>query len=198
MRKKLRNQNIYLITLIATMSAMSIVLDKVSSLEVTKSLKITFYAIPLLVTGIIHGPKIGFLTGLISGVVMQLTSKYGITLSSPFWAIAPIFWGLISGLIFKMFRVKERKFFGKVLIYTLTVIYASIMANLANTFAMFMDSLLVNDSWYTKTMILIDWPGRLLTMLVTMIPYIFISFVVCERLKQFLGYKLVRNKYQNI
>jgi len=64
------------------------------------------------------------------------------------------------------------------------VIAASISANIINTFAMIMDSLLVKDSWYTFSAIMVDWPGRLLTMAVTLIPYILITGAVVISFKK--------------
>ena len=222
MSKSLKNNKVYLIVLVATMAAMAIALEKIGSLKVTPSIKITFYAIPLMVVGILHGPKLGALAGLVSGIVIQLTSEYGINLSSIFFGLAPVVWGFVSGLIFKLFSkitwfkiendnkeldeysidksdydlnkdvssedVKPKKSYSKILfLYFIAVFFASIAANLSNTFAMFMDSLFIKDSYYTGVMILMDWPARLLTMCVSMIPYTIILFVVCDRVRAFLN-----------
>ena len=56
--------------------------------------------------------------------------------------------------------------------------------NLANTLAMYCGSLFIKDAYYTAASILLDWPGRIVTMLVTMIPYIIITFIVCDRLSK--------------
>ena len=175
----MRNKRIFEITFCAIMAAMAIALNSVASLQLTQSIKITFYALPLLVVGICFGPLMGLTTGLVAGVVLQLISPYGISLSSPFWALAPICWGLISGLIYKI-----TKKINKWLAIILAVIAASIGANLINTLAMIMDSLLVKDSWYTLSAIMIDWPGRLLTMVITMVPYIIITGIVCDSLNR--------------
>ena len=222
MSKSLKNNKVYLIVLVATMAAMAIALEKIGSLKVTPSIKITFYAIPLMVVGILHGPKLGALAGLVSGIVIQLTSEYGINLSSIFFGLAPVVWGFVSGLIFKLFSkitwfkiendnkeldeysidksdydlnkdvssedVKPKKTYSKILfLYFIAVFFASIAANLSNTFAMFMDSLFIKDSYYTGVMILMDWPARLLTMCVSMIPYTIILFIVCDRVRAFLN-----------
>lgn len=173
------NKKVLMINFCAIMAAMAIALDRITALTVTQSIKITFYGLPLIVVGIMYGCKIGLLTGLVSGVVLQLTSPYGISISSPFWALAPIMWGMIPPLVFKPFN-KINKYLG----YALAVLAASISANLVNTLAMFVDCLFVNDSWYTTAAILVDWPGRIITMLVTFIPYVVISFIVCDRLKK--------------
>ncbi len=187
----MKNKKIYLICVVAIMAAMSIVLDKVGTIKLAKEIKITFYALPLIVVGVIHGPLIGAITGIITGTVIQLTSEWGISLASPFYALAPIVWGLVSGLTFKMFRNKKR------LGFVLTVVISSICANLINTFAFFMDSLLIKDSTFTTTVILSTWPMRLLTMLITMIPYIVISSIVCDRVMHFLDNKEMNEEQDN-
>lgn len=175
----MRNKRVFQIVFCAIMAAMAIALNSIASLQITQSIKITFYAIPLLVVGVCFGPLMGAMTGVVTGVVLQLISPYGISLSSPFWALAPVFWGWISGLCFKLCK--------KMNIYvaiTIAVIAASVSANIINTFAMIMDSLLVKDSWYTFSAIMVDWPGRLLTMAVTLIPYILITGAVVISFKK--------------
>lgn len=183
------NKKVLKITFCGVMAAMAIALEKVTALPITNSIKITFYGLPLIVVGILYGFKIGFITGLVSGTVLQLTSPYGISVSSPFWALAPIMWGLVPGLVFKPL-CKVNKY----LAYGLAVFAASVAANLANTLAMYIDCLFVADSWYTTAAILLDWPGRIVTMLVTFIPYILISFIVCDRLKKIYFFEDESNK----
>ena len=81
------NKKVLKITFCGVMAAMAIALEKVTALPITNSIKITFYGLPLIVVGILYGFKIGFITGLVSGTVLQLTSPYGISVSSPFWAL---------------------------------------------------------------------------------------------------------------
>ena len=185
----MRNKRVFEITFCAIMAAMAIALNSVASVQVTHAIKITFYALPLLVVGILFGPLMGFTTGLVSGVILQLISPYGISLSSPFWALAPVCWGGISGLVAKICKNMN-----KWVLVVIAVTSASIAANLVNTLAMIMDSLLVKDSWYTLSAIMLDWPGRLLTMAVTLIPYIIISAIVCESLKKI--YNIEDNKIE--
>lgn len=175
----MKKNRIFNITFCAILAAMAIALDKVTSFQVTPAIKITYYALPLLVVGVLYGPFLGLMTGLVSGTVMQLTSQYGVSLSSPFWALAPVCWGLVSGLVYLPFK-KKQKWIGIVL----AVVFASIAANLVNTFAMLMDALLVKDSWYTTSAIMLDWPGRLLTMVVAMVPYILITGIVVDSLRR--------------
>lgn len=179
----MNNKRIFQITFCAIMAALAIALNSVASVQVTQSIKITFYALPLLVVGIMFGPLMGFTTGLVAGVILQLISPYGVSLSSPFWALAPVLWGGIAGIIYKLFK-KMNKWVAIVL----AVAIASISANLINTLAMIMDSLLVKDSWYTLSAIMVDWPGRLLTMAVTLIPYIIITGIVCDSLNRIYNY----------
>ena len=179
---KKRKQLIFTIALCAIMAGLAIVLDKVSLNLGT--LKFTFYALPLLVIGIVNGLGYGLITGAIAGIVLQLTSPYGITPSSPFWALAPIAWGGVSGLVKYIFD--KKKIDNLPILVALAVITASVAANLVNTLAFVMDSLLVKDSYYTMTIILTNWPTRLLVMFISMIPYMIVTLSSVEAIRRSL------------
>lgn len=175
----MRKKRIFSIALCAIMASLVIVLDRFGSLELFGKIKITFYALPLIVVGISFGLTYGLITGVVAGVVLQLTSPYGIGPTSVFWALAPIAWGGISGLMSKILQKKN-----KFVLYVVAIACASLAANLLNTFAMFMETLLIKDSWYTVTAIMLDWPLRLLTMVITIVPYTIIGIAVCEAFKK--------------
>ena len=74
------------------------------------NVNVTLYGIPLVFVGVVCGPIYGLLTGFIAGVLEQL--KWGLTIQSFLWIIAPIAWGALSGLMYlglkKLFN-KERQ-----------------------------------------------------------------------------------------
>lgn len=167
---------IFEITISGVMAALAIVLDRFGSINV--GVKITLYGLPLMLVGIMFGVKIGFLTGLASGIVIQLTSPYGVGPTSIFWALAPIAWGTISALMYKVF--KKANIWISI---SLTVLITSLTANILNTCAMYMDSLLVKDSYYTLSKILLEWPPRILAAFVSMIPYTILLVLITYRLR---------------
>ncbi|MDD2492363.1 MAG: ECF transporter S component [Bacilli bacterium] len=173
MKKKM----VFQITFCAIMAALSIVLEKFASVDVGMRLKFTFYGLPLMIIGTMFGPKLGFTTGLVAGVVLQLTSPYGMSLTSPFWALAPIAWGGISGLMYR--AISPKKGFGYLL---LVVIITSLSANVFNTLAMYMETVLINDPYYTLAAILLDWPIRLLSMIILVVPYTILVKVIINHL----------------
>lgn len=177
MRKKL----IFRIALCAIMASLSIVLDKVGSIEVGARIKITFYALPLLVVGITNGMVYGLITGAVTGLVLQLTSPWGIGPTSIFWGLAPVVWGGLSGAITYLLKKTPLKN-KRLIVYAIAIFLASLGATIMNTFAMYMDSLLVKDSYYTFASIVVDLPLRLLTMIVTYVPYVIITSAVCTGL----------------
>lgn len=186
MKKKM----VFQITFCAIMAALSIALERFVSIDVGMRIKLTFYGLPLMVVGIMFGPKLGFTTGLVAGIVLQLTSPYGISLTSPFWALAPIAWGGISGLLYKAFSRKNG--YGYLFI---VVLVTSLSANLLNTLAMFMETVLIADPYYTIAAILVDWPVRLLSMVVLVVPYILLIKIVINNLS-FLNQNQHRNDPQ--
>lgn len=180
----MKKNKIYLICLIAILASLSVVINSTLTIS-TFQKKISLYALPLIVAGIIHGPLVGMVTGIIAGTIIQLTSPYGVSLVSIFYGLAPMIWGLVSGFVFKFFKGKGRK--KEHIGYVLAIIVASLSANLSNTLAFFMDCLLINDSYYTYSKILIEWPERLITMVITMIPYIFLTSVICTSVSAYLS-----------
>lgn len=180
--KTKKSKTIYLICLVSIFAGMAIVLEKFVSIKIGLGLKITLYALPLLVVSIVHGPFIGFLTGLVSGLVTQLTSEYGVNITSIFWALAPIAWGFVSGAVFKLLNKLPN-----VYKYIISIFIAGLTATFLNTMAMFLSIILLRDSGYTTAVIYADIPLRIGSMLVSMIPYIVICYFTCGRIKKYLG-----------
>ena len=178
--KTKRNELLVNIIFCSIMAALAIVLDKFLSFpKGNYFLKFTLYGLPLMFVGIMLGKLYGFLSGLVSGIILQLTSEYGISLMSIFWALAPIAWGFFSGLFSDIFK-KELNI-GKIV---LIVGICSISAFLLNTFAMILDSLLYDDSYYTSSVILTQVPSRLASMAILWVGYSIILFPLYKTLKQ--------------
>ena len=108
----MRQKIIFNIVIASILAAMALVLEKlgikIPLLGNTTTLRISFYGLPLMIAGIIFGYKTGLLSGLIMAIISQLVlSEYGITPTTPLWMIAPIIFGLLSGLIIKIFNIVE-------------------------------------------------------------------------------------------
>lgn len=161
----MRKNEILKITVCAVMAALAIVLNRFVSLDL-KVAKLTFYGLPLMLVGILFGFKMGFLTGLVAAVVLQLTSPYGISLVSIFWGLAPIVWGSVSGLTYIAFK-KSDKFWCLLLVVLIT----STLATLSNTLALIMDGLINGDELFLIANVLSNLPMRLLSMIILVIPY---------------------------
>ncbi|MCI5839868.1 MAG: folate family ECF transporter S component [Peptoniphilaceae bacterium] len=89
----------------AFLAAISVVLTRFFSIMLSESLRIGIGEIPLMISGILFGPAIGALTGLVAdfvGVMINPQGAFflGFTLSS-------IFSGLIPGIIFKYLNLKS-------------------------------------------------------------------------------------------
>ena len=168
---------VFQVTFCAIMAALSIVLEKFASVDVGMRLKFTFYGLPLMIVGILFGAKLGFTTGIVAGIVLQLTSPYGIGLTSIFWTLAPIAWGGVSGLVYQ--AVGKKKTYLSIL---LIVVITSVTANLLNTLAMYMETVLINDPYYTLAAIAVDWPIRLLSMIILVVPYVFLVKIIITNL----------------
>ena len=144
---------------------------------------ITLYGIPLIFVGIVCGPVYGLLTGLIAGVLEQL--KWGISVQTIFWLIAPMVWGGLSGLLYNLFKkiVKDNKLYKKIIIYSIVIIITAIIANVSNTFAMvvlgYSSEPITNISLFLAYAI-----PRLISVPIHIIIYIPICYMVCDKFKK--------------
>ena len=168
-------KNIIKYTLIAVLAALSIALNYLK-IPITTNVIVTVYALPLLFAGCCFDFLGSLLVGLITGVVLQLISPYGLTVTSPFWALAPIGWTLSSFFINKLF-IKLHPALRSLII----VIIASIVATALNTFAMLTECWLINDAYYTYALIASELPARLLVMAIMIIPYSLLLFPLVDR-----------------
>lgn len=147
---------------IAVMASLSTIFD----LMLAKgTIKISIHALPLIISGIIYGPFIGLLTGVVTGFISQIFT-YGLSITTPFWLLAYASWGLISGLFNKTIKnkmLKEKNINNCVIA---CVIFSSLFAFLSNTLASFSQIWLMNDPYYTKASIITDLLPRFLIMFV--------------------------------
>ncbi len=161
------------ICLCANMAALAIALDFIS-IKIGNDIKITLYALPLMFVGIMYGPTLGLLTGLVSGFVMQIISEYGLGPTTPLWMLAPIIWGALSGFIYKLLKSKNT-----LINIGIVVISTSIFVTLINSLVIFLDSKLMGyASTQTFLMIFI----KIGTSLVMSVIYIFLLWVLTSRL----------------
>ena len=168
-------KNILTYTLVAVLAALSVGLNFLK-IPLAPSVRITLYALPLLFAGCCFDFKASLLTGALTGVVLQLISEYGITVTSPFWALAPIGWSVTAFLINKLL-IKLHLAFRVIVI----VIIASVVATGLNTLAMLAECWLIQDAYYTYAKIATELPTRLLLMLVMILPYSLLLYVLVNR-----------------
>lgn len=179
MRKKI----IFNIVIASILAAMALVLEKlgikIPLLGNTTTLRISFYGLPLMIAGIIFGYKTGLLAGLIMAIISQLVlSEYGITPTTPLWMIAPIIFGLLSGLIIKIFKDKI-----SVISILISVVITSIFVSLANSLALYVDGIVFDyDTKITFVLIMI----RILSSIIVACIYIPILYILSKRLKKFI------------
>lgn len=165
------------IVLSAIMAALAIVLEKFSIPLGDGTYKITLYGLPLLFSGLMFGPAVGALSGIVVGFIAQLTSQYGLSITSPLWMIAPILWGGLSGIISKFFRKKENNFSVKNII--LSVAVTSFMVSLVNSNVMYLDGMILG---YVVEQTAVNIIIRFAISLALCVPYSLVLYFTCNRL----------------
>lgn len=174
-------KNNFLVKIIfsSIMAALSFVC---TTIEIPLVVNITLYGIPLIFVGVIYGPTYGALTGLVAGVLEQV--KWGLSLQSFLWIIAPVFWGGISGII-NIF-LKSNKFNGKYIkfiIYLLVITITALFANIANSFALAV--LGYSSSKINNLLLFLAYAiPRLVSVPIHVALYVPVCYLLCEKFKK--------------
>lgn len=174
-------KNNYLVKIIfsSIMAALSFVC---TNIEIPLIVNITLYGIPLIFVGVIYGPTYGVLTGLVAGVLEQL--KWGLSLQSFLWIIAPIFWGGLSGVIHIF--LKKDKFNGKYIkfiIYLFVIAITALFANISNSFALAL--LGYSSSKINNLLFFLAYAiPRLVSVPIHVVLYVPVCYLICEKFKK--------------
>ena len=181
----MKNKALFKIVYCGIMAAMSFVC---TLFEIPLIINITLYGIPLIFVGILYGPGYGALVGFVAGFLEQL--KWGITLQSFLWILAPHSWGGLSGLIYlflnKLFG--NKKIYINVINYSVAIIVAAIIANIANSFALVVYGYSSTNVENLKMFIAYAIP-RLVSIPIHVLIYIPVCYIVCEKIKKILVFE---------
>ena len=121
------------ITINAMFIAMYVILELFVSIKLG-NMKITFDALPILISAILFGPLSGFVVGILGSFISQMLS-FGITLTTILWIIPVGIRGLLVGLYAKKvnYKVEPKKLMG-------VIIASSILITILNTGSLYIDS----------------------------------------------------------
>ncbi len=159
--------------LIAVMADISIIFHQLSLR--TGTTQVTLYGLPLLLTGMMFGPLIGGLSGLVVGFITQML-QYGPGPTTAIWMIAPLMWGLTSGLLTCAFK-KELKLFNIIII----VMCTALIVTGSNSLAMYLDGLIIG---YPTPYVLTEMGIRILFSMLTAIVNITLCYFTLGKLKK--------------
>lgn len=151
--------------------------------EIPLVFTITLYGIPLIFVGIMYGPIYGIITGLIAGTLEQL--KWGLSIQTFLWLLAPIAWGGVSGIIYHGFKkiVNDNKTINKVLLYIVSILVAGILANLLNSLALVLLGY-TSEKVTNITMFLAYAIPRLVSIPIHVVIYVPVCYLICEKMKK--------------
>ena len=154
--------------------------------EIPLIFNISLYALPLIFIGILFGPGYGVLAGLVSGMLEQL--KYGISLQTILWLLAPMTWGGLSGVLYYILKkwIGVNNFIKRIVIYFIVILISALFANIFNTIANVVFGY-TKDPISDLTMFLIYAGGRLVSIPIHVAIYLPICYVVCEAIKNVMN-----------
>ena len=176
----MKNKFIFKIIYCSIMASMAYVC---TFFEIPLIFTITLYGIPLIFMGIMYGPIYGIITGLIAGVLEQL--KWGLSIQTFLWLLAPIMWGGISGVVFLLFKkiIKDNKVYKKIIIYTVAISIAAVCSNIINSLALVLLGYTSEPVSNFKMFLTYAIP-RLVSIPIHVAIYVPVCYLVCEKMKK--------------
>ncbi len=124
-----------------------------------------YYAIPLIIGGVLLGPIYGLLISAVADTAFGLVVGY-----MPLYTISSLMWGILPGLLYK----KDYKFFH----LTLVIVVSYLLATSANTFANFI--------YFGRKTALGTLPIRLLSLLFNSGLIVFVVDSILKRIESLL------------
>lgn len=171
--KKTKRMKTQTLVLSALLMAMHIVLSMFSI--TLPMMKINLSGLPIIVGGLLFGPLIGSLVGLLGSLLYQILS-YGFMSTTILWIIPHTVRGLIVGGYAKYKKFK----LGKVEII-LVVIISSVVATMLNTIGMYIDGIV----WNYEAGAFAAIPLRLLNSVITSILYVVVIIPLMKPLRKY-------------
>lgn len=168
--KKMKTQ---ILVTCGLLMAMHIVLSYFSITLPT--MKINLSGLPIIVGGLLFGPVVGFLVGLLGSFLYQMLS-YGLMWTTILWMIPHAVRGLIVGVYAKHKKYHLGKFEVVIL-----VLVSSLVATLLNTVGMYIDGLV----WNYEAAAFAAIGPRIINSVLTSIIYVVIIIPLMKPLRKF-------------
>ena len=168
--KKMKTQTL---VLSALLMAMHIVL---SFFSITlPAMKINLSGLPIIVGGLLFGPAVGGLVGLLGSFLYQILS-YGLMTTTILWIIPHAVRGLIVG-----FWAKHKKFKPGKIDTILVIILSSVVATLLNTVGMYIDGIV----WGYEAGAFAAIGIRLVNSVITSVIYVIVVIPLMKPLRRY-------------
>lgn len=99
-------------------------------------------ALATILVSLLFGPLDGFIVACLGELLMQFI-KYGFSLTTPIWILAPAFRGIFIGFIAYLYKKREIDLVDRKIMYFVTILLSSLLVTLINTLALYLDALIV-------------------------------------------------------
>lgn len=121
------------------------------------NIKIGLGPLATILTALLYGPVDGLIVSILGELLNQFI-KFGITLTTPIWIIAPAIRGLFIGLISYLYKRKDRDLMDNKVMYFITLLIGALLTTLVNTLALYLDALIIG---YPYTFVIIELFSRI-------------------------------------
>lgn len=111
------------------------------NVKIGPMIRVSFGSLPVVFASLIFGPVDGLIIAVLGEFISQ-TINYGFSLTTPIWVFVPAVRALIIGGVSSLFKRKGELLERHLVIYFVTLVFASLAVTAANTGASFLDAYL--------------------------------------------------------
>lgn len=106
--------------------------------------RLTLASLPLVFAALFFSPYDAFLVGLLGEFLVQITSSYGLTPTTPLWLLPPAIRGLCIAFPAWLYQRHDDRLERHLVVYFIVLILAALITSLLNTAVWFLDAYLMN------------------------------------------------------
>lgn len=165
------------ITIIALFVSIFVIFSKFLTFAPYVNFKISFKAMVIYISSILMNMKEGVIIALLGELLNQITSEYGITITTILWILPYVIIAILSNIVLK-------KIYKNVKFELLTIISLNILLTILNTIVIYIDSKIFG--YYSPILVFGSLLIKIVTGVLTAIIYTIVINTITEKLKRIM------------
>jgi ECF transporter S component (folate family) len=146
-------------------------------------LRFNMASFAVVMCAVAFGPVDGLIVGFLGEFLAQILGPYGLTPTTVLWALPEAIRGGLLGLVIVSFKLMDKE---KFVLFLVSCVVTGILASLANTFALYVDSKMFGYYTYVMVFGVLIWRVVIYVVLSGVFGYVSLPIISALRKAKFL------------